>query len=64
MKYFIIVALFILSFQLHAQSSDETTIRSIYDEALARGKSYEMLEYLTTKIGSRLSGSHSLCRIR
>jgi carboxypeptidase Q len=57
MKYFIIVALFILSFQLHAQSSDETTIRSIYDEALARGKSYEMLEYLTTKIGSRLSGS-------
>lgn len=57
MKYFIVFALFILSFQLHAQSSDETTIRSIYDEALARGKSYEMLEYLTTKIGSRLSGS-------
>jgi carboxypeptidase Q len=57
MKYFIIVALFILSFQLNAQSSDETTIRSIYDEALARGKSYEMLEYLTTRIGSRLSGS-------
>ncbi len=57
MKYIIICILFIVSGVVHAQSSDETTIRSIYDEALARGKSYEMLEYLTTKIGSRLSGS-------
>lgn len=57
MKYFLIFALLILSLRGYAQSSDETTIRTIYDEALARGKSYEMLEYLTTKIGSRLSGS-------
>lgn len=44
-------------FSLFAQTDDATVIRKIYDEALARGKSYEMLEYLTTKIGSRLSGS-------
>ena len=40
-----------------AQTNDESTIRKIYDEALERGKSYSMLEYLTTKIGARLSGS-------
>lgn len=40
-----------------AQSSDETTIRQIYDKALAEGKSYSMLDYLSNKIGSRLSGS-------
>lgn len=57
MKYFLFPALMFLVFQLHGQSSDATTIRTIYDEALARGKSYETLEYLTTKIGSRLSGS-------
>jgi carboxypeptidase Q len=57
MKYFLFSALLFLVFHLRGQSSDATTIRTIYDEALARGKSYEMLEYLTTKIGSRLSGS-------
>lgn len=57
MKYILIIIAFLGSFTIQAQSSDETTIRTIYDEALARGKSYEMLEYLTTKIGSRLSGS-------
>ena len=40
-----------------AQSSDETTIRQIYNKALAEGKSYSMLDYLTNMIGSRLSGS-------
>jgi carboxypeptidase Q len=39
------------------QSNDETTIRQLYDKALTEGKSYEMLEYLATKIGARLSGS-------
>lgn len=57
MKYFFVCAALVASAGVQAQSSDETTIRTIYDEALARGKSYEMLEYLTTKIGSRLSGS-------
>jgi hypothetical protein len=40
-----------------AQSTDEQVIRKIYDEALAKGQSYEMLEHLCTKIGPRLSGS-------
>lgn len=57
MKYILFIIAFLGSITIHAQSSDETTIRTIYDEALSRGKSYEMLEYLTTKIGSRLSGS-------
>jgi carboxypeptidase Q len=43
--------------QLFGQSQDEATIRQIYDKALADGRSYEMLEHLTTKIGARLSGS-------
>jgi hypothetical protein len=30
--------------QLLAQASDELTIRRIYDEALSKGKSYEMIE--------------------
>jgi hypothetical protein len=45
------------SIQLAAQSQDESTIRKIYDKALAEGQSYQMLEYLSTKIGARLSGS-------
>ena len=40
-----------------AQSSDSAVIKSIYSEELARGKSYEMLEYLSKEIGHRLSGS-------
>ena len=40
-----------------SQSSDEATIKSIFDNALRNGKSYEMLHHLSTKVGSRLSGS-------
>jgi carboxypeptidase Q len=50
--------LLVCSQQLIAQSQDETAIRQIYDKALLDGKSYSMLEHLTTKIGARLSGSH------
>ncbi|MDH4057999.1 MAG: M20/M25/M40 family metallo-hydrolase, partial [Cyclobacteriaceae bacterium] len=57
MKYTIITLLLFCSLNLQAQSNDEALIRKIYDEALARGQSYEMLEYLCTKIGARLSGS-------
>jgi len=41
----------------YAQSTDEATIKKIYDEALTKGQSYPMLEHLTTKVGARLSGS-------
>ncbi|MCA8830044.1 M20/M25/M40 family metallo-hydrolase [Hymenobacter pini] len=41
-----------------AQTSiDSVAIRKIYDEALARGQSYDNLRYLTGQIGGRLSGS-------
>ncbi len=40
-----------------AQNNDELTIKSIFDTSLKSGESYPMLEYLTTRIGPRLSGS-------
>ncbi|HYG01612.1 MAG TPA: M28 family peptidase [Chryseosolibacter sp.] len=42
---------------VYAQSADQENIRKIFDAALTKGESYEMLEYLSTKIGGRLSGS-------
>ncbi len=41
----------------NAQNTDSVTIRNMYNEALARGKSYEWLRHLTKQIGPRLSGS-------
>ena len=46
-----------LSLNLMAQSQDELMIRRIFDEALEKGDSYEMLRFLTKNIGGRLSGS-------
>ena len=47
-----------LSFPSFSQSEkDAQMIRSIFDEALERGESYEMLRFLTKNIGGRLSGS-------
>ena len=43
-------------------SADSALIRSIYDEALARGEAYENLRQLTKGIGHRLSGSESASR--
>ena len=40
-----------------SQKSDSLIARTIYDEALTKGESYEMLEYLCLSIGHRLSGS-------
>ncbi len=40
-----------------SQSKDEAAIKQIFDEALSKGKSYEMLHDLCTNIGPRLSGS-------
>lgn len=57
MKILYTFLLILLNAVCLAQTSDETTIRQIYSQALADGKSYSMLEYLTTKIGHRLSGS-------
>jgi carboxypeptidase Q len=58
MKRFIpLFILLVISYASVGQSSDELNIRQIYNKALSEGKSYSMLEYLTTKIGPRLSGS-------
>lgn len=58
MKKIFTAILFLFCLQnLIAQSEDEKFIRTIYDEALASGQSYQMLEHLCAKIGARLSGS-------
>lgn len=42
--------------------SDSVFIRRLFDEALSRGKSYEWLRHLTTRIGPRLSGSEGAAK--
>lgn len=37
--------------------NDSTIIRSFFNEELLKGKSYDMLDHLSNKIGGRLSGS-------
>ncbi|MTI21395.1 peptidase M28 family protein [Fulvivirga sp. RKSG066] len=57
MKY-IFISLLLLIANYPAQSqSDEAMIRKIYNQALTKGESYEMLDYLSNEIGGRLSGS-------
>ncbi|HIA12334.1 MAG TPA: peptidase M28 family protein [Rhodospirillales bacterium] len=52
----LILALMVSSIAV-GQESDSAVARKIFTEALTKGQSYEMLEYLCTRIGSRLSGS-------
>lgn len=56
-RFFTLVFALFISLTLFAQSSQEAAIKSIYDLELTKGESYSMLEFLTTKIGARLSGS-------
>jgi hypothetical protein len=42
---------------LQAQNADSTRIRSIFDEVLRNGRCYSWLDYLSNRIGGRLSGS-------
>ena len=55
MKHLLSVCILSLSTVLFGQ--DSLMIRSIYDEALLRGESYENLRQLCKNIGPRLSGS-------
>ncbi len=57
MKFFLSLALCLFSLSAFSQAQDAAQIRKIFDEALERGESYEMLRYLTKEIGGRLSGS-------
>lgn len=43
--------------QARAQQNDSITLRRIYDEILTGGRCYGWLDYLSNRIGGRLSGS-------
>lgn len=57
MKKILTTTLVILFSGIVIAQTDEAKIKNIFDTALKNGQSYEMLEYLTTQIGPRLSGS-------
>ncbi|RKQ50570.1 Zn-dependent M28 family amino/carboxypeptidase [Roseivirga pacifica] len=57
-KLLLFSALICTFFTLKAQSDKDTKmVRAIFDEALERGESYQMLHFLTKNIGPRLAGS-------
>jgi carboxypeptidase Q len=51
------IILLTASLSAFSQDNDSTVIRKFFNEALGKGKSYDYLRELTTKIGPRLSGS-------
>ena len=53
----ILFTLFIINSVFSFSQNDSLFIRSIYDKALADGKSYEDLRSLCKDVGARLSGS-------
>lgn len=57
MKRYLFFFLITITVPVLAQTPDEVRIREIYNQALAHGQSYPMLETLTTQVGPRLSGS-------
>lgn len=57
MQKFYILVLWFVSFNVQSQTNDSVQIRKIYDYYLTQSKTYSNLEYLSTKIGGRLSGS-------
>ncbi|MCB0679518.1 MAG: hypothetical protein KDC32_00920, partial [Saprospiraceae bacterium] len=61
-KFLIIVVSVLFTLNLSAQSTPEADedaffIRKIFDTALTQGSCYDWLDYLTSRIGGRLSGS-------
>jgi len=57
MRPLAIIVLLSVCVSVSAQTTDENTIKLIFDAALSKGESYQMLEHLTGRIGPRLSGS-------
>ncbi len=53
----IYICLFLASFYCARAQDDSTMIRNFFTEELTKGKSYEMLDHLSNRIGGRLSGS-------
>lgn len=58
-KSIVSVVLVLNSFFLFAQTNDEQTLKEIYKSGLTDSKCYSWLDYLSNKIGARLSGSAS-----
>lgn len=56
-KTFVLTALFLNGIVLFAQNKDEQTIKEIYKSSLTNSKCYAWLDFLSNKIGARLSGS-------
>lgn len=56
-KVAFLVVLFFNGFVLFAQTNDEKTIKEIYKSSLTNSQCYSWLDYLSNKIGARLSGS-------
>src|SRR3954462_5135473 len=57
MKPLVIIFLLSVCLSVSAQTTDESNIKMIFDTALGKGESYQMLDHLTKKVGPRLSGS-------
>lgn len=57
MRSLTLTLLAFLSVSAFGQTTDENTIRLLFDAALGKGESYKMLDHLTGSIGPRLSGS-------
>lgn len=58
MKKLLLILLMGLTLPVLSQSqADQAMVKKIFDEALENGESYDMLRYLTKRIGGRLSGS-------
>jgi len=57
MKFLILLLAVLFVVQVAPAQSDEEMLKRIYDKALEKGESYEMLEFLSKEIGHRLSGS-------
>ncbi|MCE7992212.1 MAG: M20/M25/M40 family metallo-hydrolase [Roseivirga sp.] len=58
MKKLLLILLMGLTLPVLSQNqTDQAMIKKIFDEALENGESYDMLRYLTKRIGGRLSGS-------
>lgn len=57
MKKILLLTSLLVSFYARSQQNDSLIIRQLFTEVLTNGKCYQTLDYLSNKIGGRLSGS-------
>src|SRR6188768_132716 len=57
MKKILLASFVLFSISGFGQTADESAVKQLFDQALTKGKSYAWLEYLSTHVGARLSGS-------